>query len=273
MDDAAIRPGRDAMRRRHRYRTALLAGIGLLGSSLLHAADMGRSGFATSDNFTVLTPRQETSEAANRYANRLARTAESLRREIAREWLGGELPPRQGRTLVTVSFEADRDAGLTWAMDDPRREFHTLYLTTSPDLAIGSTLAHEMVHVVLATSFPHPHRLATWLEEGIACQYDDEARKRSRERELATIVRTGRYPSIAPVLQAHNLRASDKRGYTVAASVTQLLLSLDPDKTKLVEFGQYGSRHGWDRALNRYYEINGVDQLQEIWQQSLPRFP
>ena len=53
-----------------------------------------------------------------------------------------------------MSFSEEQDAGLTWAKDNPRRKYHTLYLTTTPDRALGSTLAHEMVHVVLATAIP-----------------------------------------------------------------------------------------------------------------------
>ena len=248
---------------------ALSVSILLLTPSSLQAADSAKSGYAKSDNFTVLTPKQATAQEANAYATDVMRTAELLRSEIAREWLGHELAPNQGRTIVTVSFELDRDSGLTWAIDDPRRKYHALYLSTSPELAMGSTLAHEMVHVVLATQFPHPKRLPAWLEEGIASQYDDHARQHERQRLITNFIRTRRWPPIAAVLNAKTVPANDTKAYTVAASLTALLLARDGDKQKLLAFGQMGNQDGWDIALQECYGIESVHQLQAIWQRGL----
>ncbi len=243
-------------------------------SASLHAADStkldrAKCGYAKSDNFTVLTPKQATAQAADQYAEDVLQTAELMRSEIARRWLGQELPSRQGPTIVTVSFEADSDRGLTWAIDDPRRRYHSLFLATSPELALGSTLAHEMVHVVLATRFPHPKRLPAWLEEGIASQYDDGGRQQKRQQQIMEIIRTRRWPRIAHVLAAKNIPATDTQAYTVAASVTALLLARDDDKENLLAFGQSGSQQGWDAALQEHYGITSVDQLQTIWQRSI----
>ncbi len=247
-------------------RTALGVWILLSSFAPLHAFDSAKSGYAKSDNFTVLTPKQATAQEADQYATAVLQTAELQRREIAREWLGQELPPTRGRTIVTVSFAADRDAGLTWAIDDPRRKYHALYLSTSPDLALGSTLAHEMVHVVLATQFPHPNRLPAWLEEGIASQYDDGDRKHERQQQLATFIRTRTWPPITDILSAKSIPATDTQAYTLAAAVTAMLLARDGDKQKLLAFGQYGNNRGWDIALQEYYGIAGVDQLQKLCQ-------
>lgn len=245
----------------------------VIASSYLQAANRTGSGFAKSENFTVLTPKPEHAREANEYATEVLENAERLRSEIARHWLGRELPPREGRTIVTISFEADRDAGLTWAMDNPNRNYHSLYLATSPELALGTTLTHEMVHVVLATRFPHPNRLPAWLEEGIASHYDDPERKRQREEQIHAFTRRGQWPRIVEVLTAENIPASDMEAYTVAASLTALLLSRDGDPQTLFAFGQYGKKHGWDAALRKYYDIHTVDQLQTIWQYALSNAP
>lgn len=245
----------------------------LLSPTILQAANNGQSGFATSDNFTVLTPKQATAEQADAYAKKVLRSAERLRSQIARHWLGQELPPRHGRTIVTVSFKSNRDAGLTWAIDDPRRKYHSLYLATSPDLAVGTTLTHELVHVVLATRFPHPNRLPTWLEEGIASHYDDDVRKQQRQRQLSVFMQTGDWPQIAAVFNARNIPANDTEAYTVAASVTALLLSQDGNTQRLFAFAQHGKKHGWNAALQKYYDIPTVSQLQSIWQCSVSSVP
>lgn len=241
----------------------------LLTPSTLCAADRSGGGFAKSKNFTVLTPRQADAERANAYAAAVLDHAERWRSKIARHWLGRELPPRQGRTMVTVSFEPERDAGLTWAMDSPDRRYHALYLSTSRELALGTTLTHEMVHVVLATRFPPPHRLPAWIEEGIASHYDDPGRKQRRAERINTFIRTRQWPPLIDVLTAENIAAADTEAYAVAASMTALLLSRDGDTQTLFEFGQYGAEHGWDAALKKFYNIPSVDQLQVIWQCAL----
>ena len=230
------------------------------------ASRVGAAGFAISDNFTVLTPAYPTQQDAEAYAREVLQSAETWRREIAKEWLGEELPPSVGQTTVNVSFSEQQDAGLTWAKDDPRRSYHTLYLTTTPDRAVGSTLAHEMVHVVLATRYPPPKRLAAWLEEGIASSYDDEARQATRERLLSWIAKTGNWPDVAALLNSPNITSRDKTSYATASSLTEFLLTRG-DKRSLLEFGQYAHKAGWDAALRKYYRIASTSDLQRSWQQ------
>ncbi len=242
---------------------------GLCHGATSWATDAAGSGFAASENFTVMTPRQESADAAERYADQVLDAAEQLRREIATEWLGEPLPDSQGRTIVTVSFEPVRDVGLTWAIDNPKRKYHSLVLITSPQLALSHTLAHEMVHVVLATRFAPPRRLPIWIEEGIAGRYDDETPRQLRQQVLARFVRTQRWPDIAEVFQAKTFQATDQEAYSVATSVTSLLLARDGDKQKFVEFGDYGNTRGWNAALQRFYGITSVSQLQLLWQRTV----
>ncbi len=233
---------------------------------LLPVTSLPAAGFAMSDNFTVLTPDWPSADEAKDYAQEVLASAEQWRSVIAQEWLGKELPPGVGQTTVNVSHSATRDAGLTWAKDDARRRFHTLYMSTSPERALGSTLAHEMAHVVLATRFPHPNRLPAWLEEGIASRYDDEDRQKTRQAQITYFVETGHWPSVDSLFTAANIAAQDKELYTVAASLTEFLLSRNSDKQMLLEFGQYGNTAGWDAALQKYYGIRDVVQLQGRWQ-------
>ncbi len=195
----------------------------------------------------------------------MLQSAEAWRRAIAREWLGEELPPSVGQTTVNVSFSDDRDAGLTWANAGRRPGSHTLYLTTTPAQALGPTLAHEMVHVVLATRFPDPARLPAWLEEGVASRYDDCERHAIRHRIVSWMARTGNWADLQVLLARPHIPPHDKAAYAAASSVVEYLLT-QGDKPTLLEFGRYGARAGWDAALDRYYRIRGRAELQPRWQ-------
>ncbi|MHB8862940.1 MAG: hypothetical protein ACYC6N_11085 [Pirellulaceae bacterium] len=237
---------------------------------LASAAHCDAAGFAMSDNFTVFTPAYPTHDDAQAYAQEVLESAEAWRSAIARQWLGEELPPSVGQTTVNVAFSEQRDAGITWAKDDRRLKYHTLYLTTTPDRALGSTLAHEMVHVVLATRFPHPHRLPAWLEEGIAGSYDDDSRQETRQKILEWMVKTDNWPDIETILHTRNIPHNDKQTYAVASSLTQFLLTRGDQRT-LLEFGQHASKLGLDAALSKSYRFRNVVELQQAWQNWVPQ--
>lgn len=232
---------------------------------LVLSAESHAAGFAMSDNFTVFTPAYPNAADTEAFAREVLQSAEAWRRQIAREWLGEELPPSVGQTTVNVAFSTDRDAGVTWAKDDPGRQFHTLYLTTSPDRAVGTTLAHEMVHVVLATRYPHPRRLAAWLEEGIASRYDDQERQAIRRQILAWMAKTENWPALDSVLQRTSIPDNDKQAYAVAASLTDYLLTR-ADHATLLRCGEQARTKGWDAALRQCYQVRNVASLQRAWQ-------
>lgn len=222
---------------------------------LLTACAQG-AGFAHNDNFVVLAPDQS-------LAAEVLNKANVFRKQIAEEWLGEELPPGIGEALIHVTLSATEDNGLAWPIDDPGRKLHKVWLTTSREGAVGSTLYHEIVHLVMATQFPD--RLPAWAEEGIASLSDDPQRAQIRERVLGWYSRTGNWPDLAGILQYPAVAHSDKAAYSVAVSVTEYLLSR-ADKATFLRFAQAGKREGWDRALEHHYRIASVRDLQGAWQ-------
>ena len=223
-------------------------------------------GFVHNANFTVFTEASLSAEASQNFAAAVLARAEQYRREIAREWLGEELPKGIGATTISVRFSDSEDAGSTWVIDHPDRKFHSIYLQTSPDRALGDMLAHEVAHAVLATQFPHPKRLPAWLEEGIASRYDGAKRRQERESVLAWMVRNANWPRLESVLNAENVLAEDTRSYAAAVSLTDMLLA-QGGKQKLLTFGKAASQVGCRRALMEHYRIADGDELQTMWQQ------
>lgn len=225
-------------------------------------------GHHRSDNFDVLTPSEPTPSAGQALAELVAARAESYRREIAVEWLGDELPEGVGRTTINVEFSGD-ESGYTWAIDHPDRTMHTVYLKTTAARAAGEILKHEIAHVVLATRFPHPKRLPTWIEEGIASRYDDPQRTKKREGILDFYSRTGNWPELLKTLRADRFASKERGAYAQAVSVTDFLLERGGHE-KFIEFAET-ARDDLDRGLRRCYGLNDVEQLAGQWRKWVTR--
>jgi hypothetical protein len=236
----------------------------------LFPAVVDANGYAYSDNFIVHTPDYQSQAADIKFAELVLRQAESFRREFAREWLGSELPSGAGETVITVAISDSEDRGLTWAKDHPDRKLHSIYLKTSQQKAAGSTLHHEIAHTVLATQFPHPNRLPSWVEEGIASHYDDEARRAARNQHIRFWLRTGQPPRLVQIMEIADLRSFDETSYAAATSLVSFLLTKGNEQ-KLLRFAVDGQRHGWPSALQLHYRINGYSDLQTQWQVWLAR--
>ncbi len=223
------------------------------------------AGFVHSQTFLVFTPKEPSRELEQAFAQAVLEKAEQYRLEIAKEWFGEELPHGLGRTCINVSLSSSKDRGLTWAKDHPDRLHHNLYLTTSRERALGSTLKHEITHVVFATRFEQSARMASWVEEGIASNYDDTVRKQARQSILRQWTDQRKWPRLDSILSSKNIRSQDTSSYTSAWSLTEFLVQRAPRET-LFDFASYGRKHDWDGALQRYYGIRDTHQLQEQWQ-------
>ncbi len=234
-----------------------------LGSLALASAAQG-AGFAQSVNGNVLAPDQVTAEAV------LAK-AEEFRRQVALEWLGEELPDGAGPVAIHVQFSATEDTGLILTMDSPQRKFHRIWLITSRQRALGSTLHHEMVHAVLATRFPG--LLPAWTDEGIAGAKDDPQRVALRRQVVEQFAQAGTWPPLQTLFAAKEINVNDEAAYSAASSVTEFLLTCG-DRPTLFRFATAGREVGWDRAIQDHYGFRSVADLQAAWQRwVLQRMP
>jgi hypothetical protein len=223
------------------------------------------AGMASGKNFSVLTPATPTQQAGDAYAQLVLERAEKFRAEFARQWLGEELAAGEGRTLISIDFSTTENSGLTLAKDHPARRFHRVFLASTADNAAGSLLRHEIVHTVLATRYPHPNRLPTWVEEGIASRYDSARLIAVRQQEIRNWIRTGRVPSLAGLFNESKISSSDDTAYATAESLVAYFLTRG-DKGTLLQFAADGQRYGWDESLRTHYQIASVSRLQRDWQ-------
>ena len=214
------------------------------------------AGTARSENFSVSAPTQETAEAI------LAR-AEALRKEIALQWLGEELKPGDGRTMLTVIDEPSEDRGLTWPIDCAERRYHQVWLWGPSQALSETTMRHEMTHVVFATRFGD--RLPAWVNEGIASLSDDPQRKAIGSRIVREMAQTGRWPSLALLFSQSSLPSSDQGLYAASTSLVEFLLGR-ADRTTLLRFALSGKAESWESALQKHYGFRSPSELEQAWQ-------
>jgi hypothetical protein len=223
---------------------------------LLPLASASAGGLAFSQQFIVGAPDQALADA-------VLQQAEALRMQFADDWLGGQLPPTPGRVVIHVFLSDHEDRGRTWMDDSPELKHNIVWLTTSRARATGSTLAHEISHVMLALQFPQ--RLPVWADEGIASQADDTQRQAIRRSLLVRAARSGNWPQLGALFQAASIASGDQASYAAAVSVTEYLIAR-ADRTTFLAFAAAGKEIGWDQALARHYGLRNVAALQSAWQ-------
>lgn len=223
-------------------------------------SDVRGAGFAHDENFTVLAPSQELAE-------QVLKRADQFRGEVAKQWFGEELPPGVGRAVIHVELSPNEDSGMTWAIDSPQRKFHKVWLTTNLEHALGSTLRHEITHVVFATWFPD--RLPVWAEEGCASLSDNADRVATRGRIIDWYARSGNFPDLASLFDQETVAAHEKATYAVAASVTEMLISRggQDGERRFIKFAAVGKKRGWEHALSHHYNLDDLADLQATWEQ------
>lgn len=198
-------------------------------------------GIAGDEHFSINAPDQPR-------AQMLLAEAQRLRRRLALQWLGGPLDQGQGKTVIHWELSAHRDEGTTWPALSPTRRRHLVWLNSS-DARVRTTLAHEMVHVVLFTRFGDT--LPVWVHEGVAATEDDPGTRGKRERIAAGWVRNGRLPRLAEVLARQRIDPEDQQAYTAAALLTEFLLA-HGEPSRLFDFAQLGTQRGWSEAARQF---------------------
>jgi hypothetical protein len=233
-----------------------------------HNLGQRKAGFAFSKTTAVLAHNQEV-------AADILKLADSLRDDIVETWLGEKELPMKRDTIIYVK-PADKDRA--FAMRTSSERMAQIYLETTgknPEVLKGG-LKHELVHQVFDLQFPeswgdlpeHWGGLPKWVEEGIASSYDDQGKIDIRQGIVKGWVQNGNYPKVSDLLDNEVIKSTDTHSYALSESLAQFLILKggEKGKTKFVEFADFSKRNSWDAALQEYYGISNVGDLQTKWQ-------
>ena len=137
-----------------------------------------------------------------------------------------------------------------------------------PDYLV-EVLPHELTHVLIADHFrdgPPP----LWYDEGLALLADSQSKQSLHQRDLRNGMSRGRAFSLAALLTAKSYPSPDVVSvfYGQCASVTRCLSQAGPPE-KIHDFARRSEQIGVNLALQEAYGINGVAELEPLWQKSL----
>lgn len=195
-------------------------------------------------------------------ANAVLSRAELDRKQIAKEWLGRELPLSIGHTVLDVFLSDTESSGLTSPSRSEEQPTFMMWITVTDSKDIDPILAHEVTHVVLLSRFPG--KVPPWIDEGIACRYDDAESKAIRKDVIKWYRDTGNWPSLNDTILLERISRWDHASFAIAESVIEFLLTIGK-KEQLLAATVEAHDKGWDNALRLHYKLDGVSGLDKAW--------
>jgi hypothetical protein len=219
-------------------------------------ASLGAS--ARTPNFVVTAPTVE-------FAQTVGQEAERCRRELAREWLGQELPRWPEPCPITVHVGPQLGAGgaTSFAFHHGQPFGWTMTIQGSSERILDSVLPHEITHTIFATYFGRP--LPRWADEG-ACTTVEHVSERTKQHQLLlAFLVSGRGIAFSRMFAMkeypHDVLPLYAQGYSLAR-----YLIAQRGKQAFIQYLGEGMRHNnWSEATKRHYGFGDLSELQISW--------
>jgi hypothetical protein len=235
---------------------ALVPALALLGASAAHGAT-----FSTA-NFVVTTGDAE-------FARQCAQTAEKYRKELAREWLGHDLPRWFRPCQVSVTVGQIGAGGATTFTFAAGQVFGwTMKVQGTPERVLDSVIPHEVSHTIFASFFRRP--LPRWADEGAASLVEHES---ERHRQTLLLHQVFNTPQRIPLTNLISMKEypSDMQavltlyaeGYSLADYLVQS--GGETGKERFLRFLQDAHEHDWNYAIHTWYGLRDVTSLERRW--------
>lgn len=200
-------------------------------------------------------------------AKAIARDAEQLRRDLALEWLGVELPAWATPCPIKVRVAEDqRPSGSTSYEFRRGRPTHWEMRVEGCWRAIrDSVLPHEVTHTIFATYFGRP--IPRWAEEGVCVIVEGEQEQAELRSALADRLRTGGVLAIDRIFTMTEYPRDVHSFYSQGYSLVRFLVG-QGGKKKFVAFLQDVLRHpDWPTMARKHYGFANLGALQQAWLQ------
>ena len=134
---------------------------------------------------------------------------------------------------------------------------------------LDGALAHELVHVLAADRFVNAP-MPRWADEGLALLADPHRKQTLHDADFRRASALRRQFRLAELLALDNYPSPERMTtfYGQSASVVRFLAARGKP-TEFVDFVEHALEHGYDAALRKIYDLDGVAELEIEWTKSL----
>lgn len=211
-------------------------------------------------NFLINAPTPQIAQQMGQYA-------EHYRREKAMQWLGYEMPAWRQPCPLHVTVNMEGPSGAT--------SFHfgqgtilsmKMEIQGPLDRLLASVLPHEITHTVFAHHFRQP--VPRWADEGGSVLSEDDIECKRHDKLTRQILTKGQQ---IPLRRLFGLKEYPREVmclYAQGFSMCDYLVKRSDRKTFLAFVG-HGMQHGWDQAVQSFYGMRSVEELEAAWLQHL----
>jgi len=242
----------------------------------------GQTGFVSNENFVIYCtssriPRDKNNDELyqkilqenQERAEKIMIMAERYKKEFSEEIFDQTIPYGKGTCRIDVEITSEKKhRAYFYPKTTSKHHYSNIEIKTSEQRLFESTLAHEIVHLVI------DHKLGTdfiprWLDEGIASIQDGDKTRIGRRIQIMDYAQTDNWPSLEEVMKVKKVTSDMHEFYTMAFYFTQYLSSITPKNSlNLVEFGQKTKiakdKKDLDEAAKKYYKMS-FDELEAQW--------
>jgi hypothetical protein len=193
--------------------------------------------------------------------------AERLRRDLAIEWLGRELPdwvdPCPISVQVGPNLGASGQTSFMFVGDGSQPRGWTMAVRGTPERVLDSVLPHEITHTIFATHFGQ--KLPRWADEGACTTVEHQSERAKQEMLLVQFLTTNRGIAFNEMFRMTEYPADMLPLYAQGFSLARFFIALG-GKQKFVEYVGEGLRtRNWTASTAKFYGIRSLSELQLTW--------
>jgi hypothetical protein len=239
-------------------RAALLAALSVLAANSFAAAANRQHFSVRSEHFIVSAPSRELAEE-------ICQAAETLRRDLAIEWLGKELGPWREPCPIQAHVHPQLGAGgVTSFMFDRGQPWGwTMSIQGSRERVLDSVLPHEITHTIFATHFGRP--LPRWADEGACTTVESTVEKAKQDKFLIQFLTTDRGIPFNQMFAMKEYPADILPLYSQGYSLARYLIQ-QGGKRKFVNYvGEGMQTNNWTATTKKHYGFASLSDLQVTW--------
>lgn len=197
------------------------------------------------------------------YAKEVAEAAERLRKELAIEWLGRELPPWRDSCPIEVLNDKGAGGVTQFYFDRGQPYGWSMRIQGTRERVLDSVLPHEITHMVFATHFGCP--LPRWADEGACTTTEHISERQKQERLLNSFLQTNRGIPFNAMFAMTEYPSDVLPLYAQGYSLSRFLISLE-GRQRFIQFvGEGLADRRWAAAVKRSYGFADLSDLQTQW--------